>query len=203
MGVYSEHRVFAKSLAFGLNYGMEANTLAEAHGRDIEEVEDVIMLYFEKYVGIHNFMEDIKKKVLDPGYFVLPETKRRRRFTQAERWFNSEFSVDCRKREFDISECERQMMNFPIQGYANEIYTQGKLKLYEEMKKQKMKSRIMISIHDGMVGEGPKEEMKQVKKLAEQCLVKTLGKGPDSVELAIDFDLFDRWYGKKLELESL
>ena len=95
------------------------------------------------------------------------------------------------------------MMNFPIQGFANEVYTQGKLKLYDELKKQKMKSRIMISIHDDMVGEGPREEMVHLKSLAEECLVRTLGKGKNKVDLLIDFDLYDRWYGKKLQLEKL
>ena len=46
--------------------------------------------------------------------------------------------------EYEIDEIHRQAMNFPIQGYANEIFVQGKLKLYKAIKKNKLKSNILI-----------------------------------------------------------
>jgi len=201
--IFSEHRSFAKTLGFGLNYGMDANTLAQQYSMDVDEVQDMIDLYFDKYHYLYDWREEIKAKSIEEGLLILPETGRKRRFTQASEWFNSEFSHNCKKRDFDIGGIHRQAMNFPIQGYANEIYTEGKLKLEKELRKRKMKSRILLSIHDGLVGEGPKHEMPIIAELAKSCMEKVLGKGKWQVPLSVDFELFDIWYGKKLKVEDM
>lgn len=201
--IYSEHRTFAKTLGFGLNYGMDANTLAQQFSLDVDDVQDMIDLYFEKYHYLYDWREEIKAQSIEEGVLILPETGRRRRFTQASEWFNSDYSHQCKKRDFDIGGIHRQAMNFPIQGYANEIYTEGKLKLEKELRKRKMKSRILLSIHDGLVGEGPKEEMELVGQLAVQCMERVLGKGKCQVPLTVDYELYDIWYGNKYTVEDL
>ena len=200
--IYNGYRNMAKTLAFGLNYGMDANTIAQQYGMDVEDVQEMIDLYFIKYEGMYLWREDIMDQSIETGLLVLPDG-RKRRFTSASNWFNSEFSQGCRKRDFDIAQIHRQASNFPIQGFANTIYTKGKIKLYKEMKKRKMKSRILISIHDGMIGEGPAHEMPLVKQLAKECMEMSLGKGKNKVPLLIDFDIFDRWYGKKIKMEDI
>jgi uracil-DNA glycosylase family 4 len=201
--IFDEHRVFAKTLGFGLNYGMDANTLAQQFSMDVEDVQDMIDIYFEKYHYLHDWREEICDQSIDVGLFELPETGRKRRFTAASEWFNSEHSQDCKKRDFDIGAIHRQAMNFPIQGYANEIYVEGKLKLEKELRKRKLKSRILLSIHDGLVGEGPKSEMKIVKELCHQTMERVLGEGKWKVPLVVDFDLYDCWYGEKFSIEEL
>lgn len=202
-GIYLEHRNFAKTLGFGLNYGMDANTLAQQYSRDVDEVQEMIDLYFEKYYRLAEWREDIMAKSIDEGVLVLPETGRKRRFTQASDWFNSEYASACKKRDFDISAVHRQAVNFPVQGFANEIYVAGKLKLDRELRKRKMKSRILLSIHDGLIGEGPKHEMAMVAELSKKCMERVLGEGKWKVPLVIDFEMFDCWYGKKLKLEDM
>jgi DNA polymerase I-like protein with 3'-5' exonuclease and polymerase domains len=71
------------------------------------------------------------------------------------------------------------------------------------MKKEKLKSRMLMSIHDGIVGEGPASEMVMLKQLADKYLASTIGKGAKKVPLAVDFDMFNFWYGKKLSFEDL
>ena len=199
--IFEGHRGFAKTLGFGLNYGMDANTLAQQFDMDVEEVQDMIDIYFEKYHELNDWREKICEKSMEEGILVLPETGRKRRFTQASDWFNSEYAQDIRKREFDISAVHRQAMNFPIQGYANEIYVEGKLKLEKELRK--LKSRILLSNHDGLLGEGPKSEMKEVKELCHKQMQKILGKGKWKVPLIVDFDLYTCWQGEKLEIDEL
>lgn len=202
-GVFSEHRSFAKTLGFGLNYGMDANTLASQFSMDVEDVQDAIDLYFEKYHLLNDWREEIKELSIEEGVLILPETGRKRRFTGASKWFNHENSHDCRKRDFDIGAIHRQAMNFPIQGFANEIYVAGKLKLDRELRKRKMKTRILISVHDGLIGEGPKSEMPMVQKLAKESMERMLGKGKLAVPMEVDFEMFDKWYGTKYEMKDL
>ena len=76
--VYDEHRVFAKTLGFGLNYGMDANTLAQQFSMDVEDVQDMIDIYFEKYHELADWREDTKEQSIDEGVLVLPETGRKR-----------------------------------------------------------------------------------------------------------------------------
>ena len=201
--VFDEHRVFAKTLGFGLNYGMDANTLAGQFSMDVEDVQDMIDIYFEKYHELYSWREDICDQSIEKGLFTLPETGRKRRFTFASEWFNSEHSQDCKRREWDMKAIHRQAMNFPIQGYANEIYVEGKLNLERQLRKRKLKSRINLSIHDGLIGTGPKKEMKIVKELCHKEMERILGEGKWQVPLLVDFDLYDCWYGEKFDIKEL
>lgn len=200
---YIELRNFAKSLGFGLNYGMEAQTLANEHNQDVDEVQDMIDIYFDKYKSLALWREEQKQTSINKGVLILPETGRKRRFYDAADWFNHPLSKECRKREMDIESIYRQAMNFPIQGFANEVFTQGKIKFVAAYKEAKLKSRGMLSLHDGILGEGPMEEMKRVKHLAVANMERKLGEGKKyEVNLGVDFELYDRWAGKKLVLAT-
>lgn len=199
---YDAKRTFAKSLGFGLNYGIKAVTLAETHGIEVSDVEDMIDIYFKKYKNLYNYRERIKEECIKFGFLELPETKRKRRFNQMVNWLNSKaFKKNKSNADYEIDEIHRQAMNFPIQGYANELFVKGKLKLNKMLKKEKMESRILLSIHDGLVGEGPLTEMKKLKELCHSSLECVLGKGKYKVPLLIDFDLYDVWYGKEINLD--
>ena len=201
-GEYDEFRVFAKSLGFGVNYGMEASTLAKEHDMEVDEVQEALDLYFKKYEGLALWREEQCAASLKDGVLVLPETGRKRRFYGAKKWFDSRFSADTRKREMDISGVHRQAMNFPIQGFANEVFTQGKLEFRKALRKKHMKSRLLLSLHDGVLGEGPISEMKMVERLAKACMERSLGEGKFALPLLIDFDLYESWSGKKVKVED-
>jgi len=198
---FDEHRTFAKAVGFGLNYGIHASTLATDHDRDVDDVQEAIDLYFKKYERLKDWRDDQCALWIEKGCLVLPETGRKRRFTGASEWFNSKYSKDIKKRAWDIANVDRQAMNFPIQGYANEIFTQGKLRLLTAMKKEKMRSRCLLSLHDGILGEGPKSEFKELIPMAKETMERTLGAGKKyETHLGIDFDAYDRWAGNKVKL---
>ena len=198
-----ELRVMVKALGFGLNYGMEASTLAKDHGRDERAMQDMIDAYFDKYEGLALWREEQKQTAVTKGVLVLPETGRKRRFTDAARWFNHEYSANIRLRETDIESVHRQAMNFPIQGYANEIFVRGKLRFYSELKRRGLKARLLLSLHDGILGEAPMSEIEQVRTLAKQCLERVLGEGKKyEVKLGVDFEVYDRWSGIKIDLSK-
>jgi len=200
-GELDEFRVFVKSMGFGLNYGMEAYTLASEHDRDVDEVQEMIDAYFDKYKSLYNWRIDQCDEWLEKGFLILPGTRRKRRFYGAADWFNSRYSKDLRKRKWDMAQVDRQAMNFPIQGLANEKFTQGKLKLCSAMRKEKMKSHPLLSQHDGIIGEGPKDEMLHIKAMALELMESYLGKGKKhEVHLGIDFDCYDKWTGTKVAI---
>jgi len=182
---------------------MDANTLAQQFNMDVDDVQEMIDIYFEKYHHLYDWREEICAQSIDEGILILPETGRKRRFQSAAEWFNSPHSHGCKKRDFDIGGIHRQAMNFPIQGYANEIYVEGKLKLERELRKRKLKSKILLSIHDGLIGEGPRSEMKEVKELCHKMMERILGEGKWRVPLVVDFDLYDCWYGEKLDVDDM
>lgn len=201
--VYSELRTLAKSLGFGLNYGMTASTLAQTYGREEDEIQEMIDIYFDKYEALALWREDMKRLSIEKGVLVLPETGRKRRFTSAADWFNSPYSQNIRKRDFDMEAIFRQAMNFPIQGYANEVFTEGKLKLIRDCRKQKLSHQLVLSLHDGILMEGKLNEMLLLRSLANKNMTKVLGKGTKyEVKLEVDFDLYDRWAGNKLKAED-
>lgn len=199
-GEIEEFRVFIKSMGFGLNYGMEAYTLATEHDRDVDEVQEMIDAYFKKYWRLFKWRNRMCDEWLDNGVLILPWTNRKRRMYGASEWFNSRYSQDLRMRQWDMAKVDRQAMNFPVQGFANEIFTRGKLKLLKTMRKEGMRSKIMLTLHDGVLGEGPKDEMKELLPMAKETMEKILGPGKKyEVPLGIDFDLYDKWSGKKLK----
>jgi DNA polymerase-1 len=192
---YAKLRSFAKSVGFGLNYGIEARTLSEDHDVPVEDVEVAIDTYFNRYKKLAAWREKQGKLAVQRGYLQLPWTGRRRRFTQFSRWINSEYAQDIRRREFSISEVVRQAMNFPVQGFANEIFTLGKLKVIRRMRKEGLKSKVRISIHDGVVGTGPKHEMARVKQICNEEMTTMLGIGLKQLTLNVDFNVNEFWYG--------
>ncbi len=201
-GEYEEHRTFAKSLGFGLNYGKEASTLAKEHNRDVEEVQEAIDAYFQKYEGLYIWREEQKALWLEQGYLTLPETGRKRRFGLAADWFNHDYSKDCWKRPMDMEAINRQAMNFPIQGYANELFTQGKLKFYKQLKRAKTSGSMLMSNHDGILLEAPPTEVGAIKTIALETMQRVLKRGKITVPIEIDFDVYDCWGGNKLEIAA-
>lgn len=198
---FDEHRTFAKSLGFGVNYGLEAATLAKQHDRDVDEVQGCFDLYFKKYAEFADWRELQCETWLRRGYLKLPITGRKRRFFGASDWFNSPYSQEIRKRQWDISNVDRQAMNFPIQGFANEIFTRGKIRFCAELKRQKLRSRALLTLHDGILGEGPREEFEQVSAVAHQKMKFILGEGKrHQVELGVDVDAYNVWAGEKVKV---
>lgn len=195
-----ELRVMVKALGFGLNYGMGADTLAKDHGQEVDLMQDMIDVYFKKYGAFAIWREEQCDAALDSGLLVLPGTGRKRRFYDAVRWFNSDFSANIQKREQDMEALKRQAMNYPVQGLANELFVDGKLKFDGSTVSEHLESRLLLSLHDGVLGEGPKGEINRIKEIAKRCWERDLGKGKFQVPLRIDFEVYDRWAGNKIAI---
>jgi uracil-DNA glycosylase family 4 len=198
---WKEKRTQAKNIGFGLNYGKSAITFAEDFGIDIEESEEMVDAYFKIYSGMKNWRDSQVEQALKEG-FVNLISERKRRFHHAIDWFNSSYSEDLWITRKQKEEIARQAMNAPVQGGAHDIFESACIRLNRRFRKEKLKARILLYIHDGIVGECPIEELAFVNKIILEEMPITYGKGTKhEVKFKIDTDFYKwEWYGEKIKL---
>lgn len=197
---YKEIRTNTKAIAFGLNYGEGASALAKRFKMDEYDIQDAIDAYFNKYRGMYQWRETIKKIALEDGFLHL-STGRKRRFIYAVKWLKSKYAKQC---DFKVrlltEEIERQAMNFPVQGEATEIFNTEKLNLINALRRKKLHAYVRLTIHDGLVGDASKKHIAKVKKLCDKYMVTTRTNGKISLVLKSDFDVVTRWYGDTVKI---
>jgi DNA polymerase-1 len=204
---FKELRTQAKAIGFGLNYGKTAITFAEDFGIEIEEAEDMVDAYFNLYRGMKKWRDGIVEEALTRGYITLI-SGRRRRFTQAVDWINSNFAEGLWSTKKLSEEISRQAMNSPIQGGAHDIFEPAKIRIIKRIKAEGLQSRLLLSIHDGMIFENPVEERERLKKIIAEEAIWSLNTDSDyQVNFKVDVDTFEitlgdtkaHWYGNKLK----
>lgn len=200
---YNELRTRAKSIGFGLNYGKGADSFAEEFKITKIDAQEMIDAYFEIYWEMKNWRDNLIREGFKNTYITLG-SGRRRRFDDAVNWLNSDYSEDVWSAKRLRSEIERQIMNFPVQGGAHEVFESGCLRFTEYVKKEKLKARKLLSIHDGIVGECPPEEVEQIRYALDNYLPTVLNKNTKyELSLGVDIGFYkDCWYGEKLKLIS-
>lgn len=193
-------RFLTKSVVFGLNYGKEAVTFAKDLERPVEEMEDFIDGYFDLYSRVYKFREYVKDVAFEKGELKL-KSGRRRRFHYAIDWIKSDWGKKAAfKTKLLLEEIYRQAMNFPVQGEANDVYVNGKLKLIRELKRRKIPASIRLTIHDGWVAVGYIKDLKEIEKICHEQMTKTVKIDDNkTIDIGIDFDAKTRWYGEKIE----
>ena len=199
---WKELRTQAKNIGFGLNYGKTAITFAKDFGIPEQDAIDMVEGYFDIYPGMYDWREKIVKDAHEKGYVTLP-SGRKRRFQGAMDWINSDFAEDIWSAQFLKEEIARQAMNLPVQGGAHEVFEAACIRLNKRFRKEGLKARQLLSIHDGIVGECPREERHIVKKCMEEEMPQTFHKGTKyELTLKVDVDFYNwEWYGEKFKEE--
>lgn len=198
---WKEARTQAKNVGFGLNYGKGHKTFAKEFGISEEEAEDMVAAYFELYCGMKDWRDKIVEQALTKGFITLLNG-RKRRFNSAIDWINSEYADRAWSAKMIREEISRQAMNAPVQGGAHDVFEPACLRLISRIKKEKLKARLLLSIHDGIVGECPIHERPAVKQIIEEEMPVTFMKNTkNELTLKIDTDFYEwEWYGKKLKI---
>lgn len=198
IGILNEKRSQAKSIGFGLNYGKEAISFAEEFGIDIDDAQDMIDAYFQLYRIMKKWRDAMVKQALTEGYVQLL-SGRKRRFHYAVDWLNSKHSEDVWSAKMLRESISRQAMNFPVQGGAHEVFEPATLRLLERFKKEGLKARLLLSIHDGILGECPKDELEKVKQCIEEEMPFIFNPNtPLEMKLKIDISEYkSHWYAKE------
>ena len=180
--VTKEQRSNAKAVNFGIVYGISDFGLAGQLGISRKKAKQYIEEYLEQYSGIKKFMDNITEEAKEQGYV---ETLFHRR-----RYIPELKSNNYMVRQFGA----RVAMNTPIQGTAADIMKIAMIKVYNEIKNKKLKSKIVLQVHDEMMIEVPKEEIEEVKQILKKSM-ETATKL--KVPLIADISVANNWYDCK------
>ena len=156
--VTKEQRSNAKAVNFGIVYGISDFGLGEQLGIGRKKAKQYIEEYMEQYAGIKQFMENITEQAKEQGYV---ETLFHRR-----RYIPELKSNNYMVRQFGA----RVAMNTPIQGTAADIMKIAMIKVYNEIKSRKLKSKIILQVHDEMMVETPIEEKEEMINIMKKCM---------------------------------
>lgn len=154
--VDADSRRMAKTINFGIIYGMSAYGLSRSLKIEVSQAQDFINRYFEKYQGVKKYIEESLKQAKEKGYVTTMFG--RKRYIPGLSSFN--------RQEKDFA--ERVAINTPIQGSAAEIIKLAMLKIWEKLQKNKLRAKIILQLHDELILELPKEEIEEVKKLVKE-----------------------------------
>ena len=154
--VTKEQRSRAKAVNFGIVYGITDFGLAEQIHITRKEAKQYIDQYLEKYQGIKEFMENIIESTKEKGY--VETLYHRRRYVPEIK--SNNYMV----RQFG----NRIAMNTPIQGTAADIMKLAMINVYRKLQEEKLKSKIILQVHDELLLETVPEEIEQVKQILKQ-----------------------------------
>lgn len=172
----------AKAVNFGIVYGISSFGLSQDLSITRKEAAAYIEKYFETYPKIKGFLDGLVKSAKEKGY-VTTMLGRRRPVPELK-------SSNFMQRSFG----ERVAMNSPIQGSAADIIKIAMNRVYERMKQEGLKSRLVLQVHDELLIETKKEEIETVSKILEEEMK---GAAHLSVELEIDMHQGENWYEAK------
>jgi DNA polymerase-1 len=176
--VTADQRRNAKTVNFGIVYGISAFGLSERLNIPRGEAKDIIDQYFEKYAGVKAYMQRTVESAREKGY--VETIKGRRRYL---RDINSANAV---VRGF----AERNAINAPIQGSSADMIKIAMINIHREMEQQNLKSKMILQVHDELIFDAHKDEVDKLKPLIHHLMVNAI---PLKVPLAVDINTGDNW----------
>lgn len=148
----SEHdRRVAKTVNFGIIYGMSAYGLAERLGINTKQAKEYIDRYFERYPRVREYLDEVVERAREKGY---AESLFGRRRVIAELK-----ATDFRRRGFG----ERAAMNMPLQSTAADIIKIAMLKVYNALRG--MRTKLILQVHDELILDAPEDEADEAAAL--------------------------------------
>jgi len=154
--VTPEMRSNAKTVNFGIIYGISAFGLSKSLNIDPASAQQFIDSYFERYPAVRVYMEDKIEEARSAGY-VTTLFNRRRYIPEIK-------TGGMRERQ----QAERIAINTPVQGSAADLIKIAMINIYRAMKKKNFKSLMTLQVHDELVFEVPKAELDKMKKLVKE-----------------------------------
>ena len=171
-------RRLAKTVNFGVIYGMSDYGLEQATELSREEAAQFITSYFEKYPGVKQYLESTKQQARELGYVQTLLGRKR-------------FIPEINSPNRQVREAaERMAINMPVQGTSADIIKVAMINLYREMDKRQLKSKLLLQVHDELVFEVPQEELETMRQLVPQVMSAALAL---SVPLKVDIKTGNNW----------
>ena len=180
--VTSEMRRQAKAVNFGIIYGISAFGLAEDLGISQASAQQYINKYFETYSSVKEYFDDSVGKAKETGY-----TKT---YLGRKRVINELNSSNRNLRMFG----ERAAMNMPLQGSSADIIKLAMINVYNRLKKEGYKAKLIMQVHDELIIDCPKAEAEKVAKLLKEEME---GAVRLSIPLSVDVGVGENWLESK------
>jgi len=172
----------AKAVNFGIIYGISSFGLSQDLSITRKEAAGYIEKYFETYPKIKGFLDGLVAEGKKNG-FVTTMFGRRRPIPELK-------SSNFMQRSFG----ERVAMNSPIQGTAADIIKIAMIRVNEALKKENLRSRLLLQVHDELLIETHKEEVETVTAILEKEMKQAVNL---SVPLEVDMHIGNNWYEAK------
>ena len=170
----------AKTVNFGVLYGMGPFSLAKGLNITADAAKDFIKAYFDRYPRVKRYLDETLEKARKDG-FVSTVFNRRRYIPEIR-------STDPRVRSF----AERVAINAPIQGTASDIIKIAMRRVHEELEKGAYESRMILQVHDELLFEAPRDETDELAGLVRREMCKAVSfRVPMDVQVKIGNNWLD------------
>lgn len=177
--VTKDQRANAKAVNFGIVYGISDYGLSQDLNISRKQAKEYIDNYLESYPNISKYMDDIIIHAKDKGYVETLFNRRR-------------YVPELQSKNFTVrSFGERIALNTPIQGSAADIIKVAMVKVYNRLKKENMKSQIILQIHDELILDVYEDELEEVSKILKEEMESAVVL---DVDLLVDMEVGDNWY---------
>ena len=172
----------AKAVNFGIVYGISDYGLSKDLNISRKEAKEYIDNYLKNYEMVKRYMEDIIKTGKKEGYVETILNRRR-------------YIPELKSRNYNVrSFGERIAMNTPIQGSAADIIKVAMVKVFQELNRRKLKSRLILQVHDELIVEAFKDEVEEVKSIIKDIMENSIKL---DIPLKVDLNTGDNWYESK------
>jgi len=178
MLIDAEHRRRAKAVNFGIVYGLSPFGLSQQLGIEQREAKKFIDAYFEKYAGVRRYIDR-----------VLDETRREqsvKNLIGRSRPIPDINSKNANMRGF----AERTAVNTPLQGTAADLIKIAMIQIDAELRSRKLKSRMLLQVHDELLFEVPADELDLMRQLVREKMESV---HPLSVPLLVELGVGPNW----------
>ena len=151
-------RRFAKTVNFGVIYGMSDYGLEQATELSREEAGKFIKAYFERYPGVREYFNATREKARSIGYVETLLGRRR-------------YTPDIHASNRQVREAaERMAINMPVQGTSADIIKVAMINLFRRMKDQNLQSKMLLQVHDELIFEVPEKEIDTMCQLVPEIM---------------------------------
>ena len=172
----------AKAVNFGIVYGIGAFSLSKDIGVTRAEAEEYIKGYFATYPGVQAYMERVVEQAKEKGYVTTLFGRRR--------YLPELASSNANLRHFG----ERVARNMPIQGTAADIIKIAMVRVYDRLRREGLRSRLILQVHDELIVEAPEDEAGTACRILTEEME---GACKMSVPLSVDVHTGKTWYDAK------
>ena len=176
--VTRDQRRKAKEVNYGIPYGVSGWGLAQRLRCSVSEAQELIDQYKKSYSDVSKYIAHVIQKAQTYGY--VETLLGRRRYVP---------NINSRNRT-QRSFAERVAVNMPIQGSQADMIKIAMIRIFERLEKERMKTRMILQVHDELVFEVPETELNYIRELVEEEMIEAL---PLDVPVEVEINVGDNW----------